>query len=139
MRFKQFVKYQEGQYHPLNRIRKHISENVSKYIKRIIEEQIQSIGKQDLFGLYENDNLICSEIHGSDQKLMIEINSFCKINDKDFVYIDIKINDQDESLKIDPKFFRKDKIKNYLRKQESDIKEVFRDFRKTIREQEFHQ
>jgi len=119
MKFSEYYKY----FNDENKIVSIIHECAKSYIRNIMLEQTISIGKPKLVIFNESDLLV----HSDKKQLQVEIDSY-KFGTS--LYLEIVVNDSIHEISINPLYFKKENIKNYLRECEINIKNEFLEIRK---------
>ncbi len=108
MNFKEYCEYNKEKDQELKNIKKHII----NYISRFVNEQVISVGNPDIVSLKD-----------------IDIKLDCCRQNK-LIHVEILLERNIHKSLINPKYFKPDNVKNYLREFEINIKEVISSIRK---------
>lgn len=119
MKFSEYYKY----FNDTDEVIENIRKCAEKYIKNIMIEQTVSIGNSSNITFDKKRLLVCSK----DEKLQVSVNSY-KIGT--CLCLEVYTNNIRHIVSINPLYFKKENIKNYLRDCEIDIKNQFRKIRK---------
>ena len=121
MKFTEYYKYFKNEDARIEDVKNCAEE----YIRTVMIEQTVSIGQPSKVKLNDDILLVTSE----ENNLQVEIDSY---KHGTSLYLEISVNDNLHRVSINPLYFEKENIKNYIRECELDIKDKFSIIRQSV-------